>query len=66
MLHSAASDQGLHSLPLTQQILETPTSDKTDLFKIKDKYGKLLRCLSTYIKKNKTRGPNGPEITHLD
>ena len=41
MLHSAASDQGPHCLPLIQQIW-TLTGSKIDLFKYLDKYGEEL------------------------
>ena len=33
MPHFAASDQGLHCMPLIQQFLDTSTSSKMDLFK---------------------------------
>ena len=32
MLHSAASDQGLHCLPLFQNFLDESTGNKIDLF----------------------------------
>ena len=40
MLQNAASDQGLHYLPLVQQFVETLDS-KMDLLKFLDKYDKL-------------------------
>ena len=41
MLQNAASDQGLHCLPLIQQYLNTST-DKLIVFKCEDQYGKKL------------------------
>ena len=38
MIHSAASDQGPHCLPVLQQFSDTSTRSKTDLFKFY-KYG---------------------------
>ena len=45
MLQNAASDQGLHCLPLIQLILDVSAGSNTDLFKFKGKYGKELWCL---------------------
>ena len=44
MLQNLASDQGLHSLPLIWQFLETSMFSKLDLFKFYNKYGNELRC----------------------
>ena len=42
-LQNAASDQGLHCLPLIQQFIDKSISSKVDLFKLLDKCGK-VRC----------------------
>ena len=45
---TAASHQGLHCLPLIQQLLDTTLGSKLYLFKFYNKYGKEFRCGNTY------------------
>ena len=45
MPQNAASDQGLHCLPIIQQFLRTSIDTKMDMFKFEDKYGKMSQYL---------------------
>ena len=47
MPQNVASHQGLHCLPLIQQLLDTTSGSKLYLFKFYNKYGKELWCPNT-------------------
>ena len=50
MLQTEASDQGLHCLPLNQQLLNTTFGSKSNLFKFCNKCGKKFHCPNTLDK----------------